>query len=289
MNCAFIDVDFNNVTESPDVITRALQEAEFPPSKVIHSGHGLHAYWLFDEPVPATPKNTALYEELLRSLAAKFAGDPACCEAARLMRLPGSHNSKNGDEILVKTIADRGEACRYSPEELQDWADSFPASVLHRKSAKANGETINGASIDPFAQYATEAVITPIDVQGRLAEMTFHGAGETSIHQTQVSVSAALLNQGAPLDEIVATLLDATRRAAGATGASWNWKQEERELRKMCATWLKKLEAKGEEIKEEATTSSSSPWRQPKRIPEGLLPVAPSIRHSCRQLLHRGL
>ena len=103
--------------------------------------------------------------------------------------------------------------------------------------------------------------------------MEFQGAGETSIHQTQISVSAALLNQGVPLDKVVALLLNATRRAAGAVGASWNWKQEERELRKMCATWLKKLKAEAEE-EEAATANSASSWPQPKPIPKGLLPVA---------------
>jgi len=70
--------------------------------------------------------------------------------------------------------------------------------------------------------------------------MRYGGAGETAVHPTQISVSAALLNRGHPLDEVVATVLAATRVAAGQHADSWNWRREEREVRRMCVDWLGK-------------------------------------------------
>jgi len=70
--------------------------------------------------------------------------------------------------------------------------------------------------------------------------MRFQGEDDTSIHQTQVSVTAAMLNRGASVDEIVGTVLQATKTAAGAAGARWNWTHEERDIRAMCASWAKK-------------------------------------------------
>jgi hypothetical protein len=49
-----------------------------------------------------------------------------------------------------------------------------------------------------------------------------------------------MLERGAAVDEVVALLLEATRRAAGERGARWNWEREERALRDMCKTWLEK-------------------------------------------------
>ena len=70
--------------------------------------------------------------------------------------------------------------------------------------------------------------------------MQHHGPGESSLHQTQLSTTAALLNQGVPIDEVVAQVLAATQKAVGAEGARWNWRHTERELRGMCETWIAK-------------------------------------------------
>ena len=70
--------------------------------------------------------------------------------------------------------------------------------------------------------------------------MQHHGPGESSLHQTQLSTTAALLNKGMPIDEVVAKVLAATQKAVGAEGTRWNWRHTERELRGMCETWVAK-------------------------------------------------
>jgi putative DNA primase/helicase len=80
----------------------------------------------------------------------------------------------------------------------------------------------------------------PIDVAGRLAEMTYHGPGESSVHNTQLSVTAAMLRRGYPVDEVVARVMEATAIAAGREGAGWDWRAEERTVRAMCRSWLEK-------------------------------------------------
>src|SRR5215831_239244 len=80
----------------------------------------------------------------------------------------------------------------------------------------------------------------PVDVDMRLDAMRFQGPGQTSIHQTQLAVSAVLLNRGVGVDEIVARLLAATRRVSGAAGERWDWAREERDIGAMCARARKK-------------------------------------------------
>jgi hypothetical protein len=64
--------------------------------------------------------------------------------------------------------------------------------------------------------------------------------GLNSIHTTQCSCTAAMLNRGVHIDEVVERVLVATRAAAGEYGERWNWQREERKIRGMCRSWLRK-------------------------------------------------
>ena len=43
-----------------------------------------------------------------------------------------------------------------------------------------------------------------------------------------------------PADQVVSTILDATRKAAGAVGERWDWERERRDIEHMSASWTKK-------------------------------------------------
>ena len=98
----------------------------------MRSGHGLHLYWLFKEPLLNVPRgNVEHVEAVLRQLADHVGGDLAVCEVARLMRLPGTHNTKNGEWLPV--TVERLGGPRYELDDLEEWlAESAP--VLRRKA-----------------------------------------------------------------------------------------------------------------------------------------------------------
>jgi len=80
-----------------------------PPSAIIESGGGIHAYWVLNEPCDVADVVAGEHQNhpvmlLLGQLRRIFAGDPAVVDIARVMRLPGTHNSKYGDPIEVKVI-----------------------------------------------------------------------------------------------------------------------------------------------------------------------------------------
>jgi AAA domain/RepB DNA-primase from phage plasmid len=237
------DIDLNSVEETRVEVWQILQQLESPPSKIIASGHGFHCYWYFRESLKKTDENVAKVEQLLRALCRHLGGDPQVCEVSRLMRLPGSHNSKSGEWIEV-TIADDRPTARYEPKELAEWlANTVP--VITRKPA-ANGKSNGHDSENPFLDFAAGTTKPPIDVDGRLAAKRYQGPGETSIHATQLQVSASLLGRGHPIDEVVDTIFSATCAAAGAAGNRWDWTKEQQDIRTMCETWL----AKHPEIKQ---------------------------------------
>jgi P4 family phage/plasmid primase-like protien len=234
LTCLFADIDFKNIAASPDDVRRIVGQLMCLPSIVNFSGNGLHLFWLFKEALEATPETVAEVERLLRLLADHVGGDPAVAEVSRLLRLPGSHNSKFGAWTEVITESDR--PIRYTLDDLAEWLEIVSPVIRRRAPEKGNGHDSN-PWLEVAAKYGFKP---PLDVEERLAAMQFQGPGDAAIHPTQVSVSAALLTRGTPVDEVVAMLLEATRAAAGPFGSNWNWVREERAIRALCETWIAK-------------------------------------------------
>jgi len=236
------DQDFKAIEGGETAARLALTGVRCAPTAVVHSGNGLHAYWLFKEPLLLTDDNRDRVEAALRLLADHVAGDLAVCEVARLMRLPGTHNTKGGSwcEVTVERI----DGPRYELDDLEEWlAESAP--VARRASvSRPSGAQPAAANAEPDNPFLAAALALgfkpPVDVEARLRIMRYGGPGDSSIHSTQLSVSASLLNAGRPIDDVVELLLQATRAAAGELGTRWHWGREEKALRRMCETWLKK-------------------------------------------------
>lgn len=97
-----------------------------PPSALVHSGHGCHAYWFLDDYYPLMHTRRArLLTEGIARVCRDWAPDPKVKDASRVLRLPGTHNRKNGESRAVELCylaPDR----RYSMETLED---AFPSPL----------------------------------------------------------------------------------------------------------------------------------------------------------------
>jgi P4 family phage/plasmid primase-like protien len=230
----FADTDSKDIEGDLPTAVERIRTLPLPPSKIVWSGHGLHCYWVLTEPLDCQ-KDRDRIEGLLRQLADLVGGDLACTEVARLMRLPGSHNTKDGDWLEV---AVEGEGRRYDVSEIEDML-AMCSPVVRRKEAEALRPGASGQC--PFEAVARRmGYKPPVDVEARLKSMRYQGAGDAAIHSTQLSVSASLMLAGRPEDEIVSTIIEATRAAAGEYGSRWNWSREEQAVRRMCADWRRK-------------------------------------------------
>jgi P4 family phage/plasmid primase-like protien len=273
INGLHADIDFRSVLITAEEVRRKLGQLRLLPSKVVASGRGFHCYWLFRESLPATRESIDYVEGLLRLLADHVGGDLSCCEASRLLRLPGSHNTKDGAWTEVTVAADRGG--RYDPEELEEWLTEV-SPFIHRKPKEGNGAA-EPESNPWLAVAARFGIKPPIDVEQRLAAMQFQGAGDAAIHPTQLAVSASLLVHGSQVDDVVATLLGATRAAAGQFGERWNWQREEHAIRRMCESWLAKHPQQAEQAAEEP---DSQPGEQQQEQATGTGPVVVNLAHA---------
>jgi hypothetical protein len=89
------DVD----TDTPEIVPR-LRTFTKPPDHIVHSGHGFHGYWRFDQPV----EPTLALKQRLKVLARVLGGDPAVAEFARVMRVPFSWNRKRTPYVQARIV-----------------------------------------------------------------------------------------------------------------------------------------------------------------------------------------
>lgn len=85
--CLWADIDFKDTPEPEAREALALMDSE--PNIVVHSGGGLHCYWLLEEKIEAWQARQAL-----RRIAVKIGGDMKSTDAAHILRVPGTLNHK---------------------------------------------------------------------------------------------------------------------------------------------------------------------------------------------------
>ena len=218
------EIDFKDHPDrTADEIQQRIEASPYSPTIIVASGHGLHCYWQLNEATDARPgKAQQDVEDALKLACAYIGGDTNAAEAARVLRLPGSHNTKLGDNIPVTILVTNGH--RYEMSDLVDfWQEAQP---LLPSPTKPKGNGRRGADTTAFDDDS------PVDVEARLRDMGYKANGNNSVHQTQLHVTGALLRQGVPVNDIIARVLEATRQAVANDPrcSNWDWGQEERDI-----------------------------------------------------------
>lgn len=247
-----VDIDLNKIDliGSVDELVNKLRGLRCPPSVIVATGHGVHAYWIFNDPVSFDEQ--ARVEAALKLLADLLGGDREPTHVAAFLRLPGSHNTKNGEWTEV-AVAENNRH-RYELSDLEDWL--FETSIVILRKTRERSRTVG--ETDFFAEYGNaNSYKPPIDVKARLDAMGYGYGGDANIHKTQVSVTASMLNAGVPVEEVVSLVKAATEAAAGEYHSTWDWRREEKAIRGMCDTWQAKR-AK-ETTDEKAKASKTAP------------------------------
>ncbi|WP_287787363.1 hypothetical protein [Acidiphilium sp.] len=108
------------------------REIGIPPTSIQSSGRGLYVKWSFTNMVgPAgAARVRALNRQLVR-LFADFGADPAACDVSRVLRVPGSINSKTG--TICTTLY--SDAISYDYSEFCDEILPLTLDELHQRQA----------------------------------------------------------------------------------------------------------------------------------------------------------
>lgn len=143
----WVDVDAKCYEGGITQALAALDRMPLPPSVVVHSGHGFHAYWLLREPLTAA--DDARARAVMRGIARVLTTAPGgvrplddVSDLARLVRLPGTFNHKMAPPKPVRVV-------RWHPERRYDLRDfeerGIGADPVDRATA-STGSTASTAS-----------------------------------------------------------------------------------------------------------------------------------------------
>jgi hypothetical protein len=94
------DIDFKDLPH--DEAKKKIRAFPLRPTFILESGGGYHAYWMLKE--PHTKDDIEAVEALNRAIASSLQGDPAACDASRILRLPDTNNFKYKPSRPVKCI-----------------------------------------------------------------------------------------------------------------------------------------------------------------------------------------
>ena len=108
----FVDMDLKDGTyTSKNVFIEILNDFSLPPTKIVDSGNGIHAYWR------VTDLDAISYLKLQRRLLRYFKTDEAVGQIYQLMRLPGTINTKNEEDLKLCQVLFSANA-EYTCENL---------------------------------------------------------------------------------------------------------------------------------------------------------------------------
>lgn len=146
LKALWFDIDFKGGYEDPQQVVLALQKhckstGLPPPSILIHSGNGIHAYWPLEEAIPYD--QWQVLADAFKEAAKKtgLQADLVCtADACRVLRPPGTKNLKdpnNPKPVRVLHYSDRDFTAEEISECLPDSDDTLSSIPQHLKNSKA--------------------------------------------------------------------------------------------------------------------------------------------------------
>ena len=147
-----------------------------------------------------------------------MAADPAPTHPAALIRYVGTHNTKNGRNGQCHQLWNGGEPVDVT--ELEE-LDSLLDQPLFKYRAKAGISRADNTYADN--SHDTEDK-PPVDIDARLAVMRWQGKGDSAINITRRDVAASMLARGIGVEEVVRTIINATKACVADIPECKNWK-----------------------------------------------------------------
>jgi hypothetical protein len=168
----WVDLDCDDDAARRAAASENLHAFNPPPSAIIDSGGGLHAYWLLSEIVALDEDSRKQTATILRGLFSALGGDPQYVKSvASVMRLVGSVNTKPERGGVVVTLVELHPDRRY-PLSTFAWLESQPQVG---RVGSLNVVTLNGNGQHPLPK-RTEDYLTSGATEGNRNTELFQAA-----------------------------------------------------------------------------------------------------------------
>ena len=120
VNCLWADLDCKGEKERQERLQK-LKNFKLPPSIIVNSGHGYHVYWLLSQPyLIKTNQDKLDIKGYIKGLSIALNGDRTF-DLSRILRVPGSKNIKDPDNLLPVEILEFKPALRYKLTEFEQF------------------------------------------------------------------------------------------------------------------------------------------------------------------------
>jgi len=165
INSFYVDVDYYTTTyknlQPPELVELILRENPWlpVPTFFIDSGKGLWLFWIFKQSLTTKSKNPNVdwlaqwqtQQDFLIGKLRKYGADPACSDAARVVRLANTINSKTNRKAMAWETGQRylfvelkkvfnAECLKEKPTRLSAKSTQFPAAP--KTTSRANRSTV---------------------------------------------------------------------------------------------------------------------------------------------------
>lgn len=218
------DLDLKSDAHPKAMLPATIEDAlkilpeQFPPTFVVRTGNGAHAWWLFREPLifasdeeRGDAGNLALrWQSLLRLKAAALGWSfDRLADLARVLRVPGTQNCKNPASpkpVEIYRQTDR----RYNPSDLAEYLDDqeVPDAETQEETAQAWRAKFSDKplAVDPSATVSDELLGKYMESDPRFKK-TWLRQREDLKDQSQSGYDLALANfgfeKGLPEEQVV--------------------------------------------------------------------------------------
>ncbi len=138
--------------------TQGLADRWFLPTQIVSSGRGLYVKWVFSHFLPgaAAPRWRRCMESLIERFK-EYGADPAAKDAARVLRITGSRNSKSKSAVRVlhsgEPISFDDLAAALLPRERASAADRQATKTLAENATKRFGVKIEKPKFQQSANF----------------------------------------------------------------------------------------------------------------------------------------
>lgn len=194
------------------------------PTVLIHTGHGIHAWHVFEQPWAFTSEDdqaagarmAAQWQQLHRQeIAGRGWTLDATHDLARLMRLPGTFNGKHGEKVPVDALEHRG------PRHAQPVLASLCADVQVNTTtaAAASLERVMVKPGSPIDQETLDVLLEDVELYCTFNHLPPRPGW--SLSQYDLSLASQMAGAGITDDQLIANMIAAHRAHHGEHSKTW--------------------------------------------------------------------
>ncbi len=184
-----------NLPPDTEAALSLLSEIPLEPTIVLHSGHGLQAWWALNEPwmfeseteADEARNLTFRWNATWRSVAHRHGWTvDSVFDLSRIMRLPGSENHKNPQAVLPVQVLSQSEA-RYEPDDFEAYLVDLSQAPLAALNLPSGDFALDCNAQPPLAKLEALKMLEP----GFKAAVEYSKVGRTDMSPSSYDMTLA--------------------------------------------------------------------------------------------------